>query len=58
MVTPNTTLSGTTMATMSSDRLSAEMAAGVPIEVMNAPMPSPKVRTRMTTIGRTSRIPR
>ena len=49
--TPNTTLSGTTIATMSSDRLSAEIAAGVLIDSRNAPTPSPNVRTRMSTIG-------
>ena len=44
MTTPKTTLSGTTIATMSSDRLSAEMAAGVRIDSMNVPSPGSKVR--------------
>ena len=52
VTTPNTTLSGTTMATISSERLSAEMAAGVRIESQNAPRPGWKVRHKMVMIGK------
>jgi hypothetical protein len=51
VTTPKTTLSGTTMAMMSSDRLSAEMAAGVLIEAMKVDRPGSKARHRMTPIG-------
>ena len=37
--TPNTTLSGTTIATTSSDSCSADSAAGVVIDSKNAPTP-------------------
>ena len=55
---PKTTLTGTTMATMSSDRLKAEIAAGVVIEATNAPIPSPNDRHRITATGRTTSTPR
>ena len=51
VATPKTTLTGTTIATMSSDRLSAEMAAGVRIDARNVRQAGPKVRHRMTPIG-------
>ena len=44
VTTPKTTLSGTTIATMVSDRLSAAMAAGVRIDAMKVSSPGSKVR--------------
>ena len=44
VTTPKTTLSGTTIATMVSERLSAAIAAGVRIEATNSPMPGSNVR--------------
>ena len=41
---PNTTFSGTTMATMVSDMLTAEMAAGVVTDSQKATRPSSNVR--------------
>ena len=58
VATPKTTLTGTMMATMSSDRLSADWAAGVEIEAMNSERPGEKVRQRMTPIGTPSRTKR
>ena len=51
MTTPKTTFSGTTMATISTVRFSAEMAAGVRIASQKAPSPGWKVRHRIVTIG-------
>ena len=49
--TPNSTLSGTTIATTSSDSCSADTAAGVVIDSKNAPMPGEKVRHRISPTG-------
>ena len=49
--TPNSTLSGTTMATTSSDSCSAEIAAGVVIDSKNAPTPGVNVRQRISPTG-------
>ena len=46
--TPKTTLSGTTIATTSSDSCSAEIAAGVVIDSKNAPTPGANVRHRIS----------
>ncbi|SLJ82397.1 Uncharacterised protein [Mycobacteroides abscessus subsp. abscessus] len=54
VITPNTTFTGTTIATMSSDSWKAEMAAGVVMESTKAPMPFSNVRHRMTISGSTS----
>ena len=55
---PKTTLTGTTMATISTDRLKAEIAAGVVTDATNAPIPSPNARQRITATGRTTSTPR
>lgn len=52
--TPNNTFSGTTIATTNSDRFSAEMAAGVPTDAKNAPIPGLKVRQRINPTGTTT----
>ena len=49
--TPKSTLSGTTIATTSSDSCSAETAAGVVIDSKNAPTPGWKVRHRINADG-------
>ena len=49
--TPKSTLSGTTIATTSSDSCSAEIAAGVVIESKNWPNPGAKVRQRISATG-------
>ena len=53
---PKMTLSGTTIATTSSDNCSAEIAAGVVIDATKAPNPGSKVRHRMSPTGTTTRI--
>ena len=45
---PKITLSGTTIATTSTDSCSAETAAGVEMDATNAPMPGSKVRHRIS----------
>jgi len=50
-------LSGTTIATTSSDNCSAESAAGVVIDPKNAPMPGWNVRHRIRPTGTITRIP-
>ncbi len=57
-MTPKTTLSGTTRATMSSDRLIADIAAGVETDAMKAPTPGAKARHRMRPIGTAMRMTR
>jgi hypothetical protein len=49
--TPKTTLSGTTIATTSSDNCSADTAAGVVIDEKKAPTPGAKVRHRISPTG-------
>ena len=55
VLTPNTTLSGTTIATTISESCRAEMAAGVVIEARNAPKPGAKVRQRISPTGTATR---
>ena len=55
--TPKITLSGTTIATTSSESCSAETAAGVLIEAKNAPIPGSKVRSRISATGTTTSTP-
>ncbi len=55
---PKMTFTGTTIATMRIDSWNAEIAAGVEIESMNAPIPFSKVRHRMMISGSTSRTNR
>src|SRR5690349_3688701 len=55
--TPNSTLSGTTIATTSSDSCSAEMAAGVPTDAKNEPIPGENVRHRMSPTGTITSTP-
>ena len=54
--TPKRTLSGTTIATTSSDSCSADTAAGVVTDSKNAPMPGVKVRHRISATGTMTRI--
>ena len=56
VLTPNTTLSGTTIATTSSESCRAEIAAGVVIEETKVPTPAAKVRHRMSPTGSATRI--
>ena len=49
--TPKSTLSGTTIATTSTDNCSAEIAAGVEIDAKNSPKPGANVRQRMSPTG-------
>ncbi len=58
VTTPKTTLSGTTIATMSSERLRAEIAAGVLMDARKVPRPGSKARQRMTPIGTATRTKR
>ncbi len=58
VTTPNTTFTGTTIATISRLSESAEIAAGVVICSQKAPKPSPKVRTTIRPIGSATRMPR
>ncbi len=58
VATPKTTLIGTVIATMSSDRLRADWAAGVDTDVRKAGMPGAKVRQRMTAMGTPTRTNR
>ena len=51
---PKTTLSGTTIATTSTDKFSAEIAAGVLIQSKNWPTPGANVRHRISPTGTTS----
>ena len=51
---PKTTLSGTTIATTSTDKFNAEIAAGVLIQSKNSPRPGWKVRHRISPTGTTS----
>gem|GEM_PF-4206855 len=51
---PKITLSGTTIATTSTDKFSAEIAAGVLIHATNWPKPGVKVRHRIKLTGTTS----
>src|SRR6478609_4152501 len=53
--TPKITLSGTTIATTTSDSCSAETAAGVVIDPMNSPKPGARVRQRISATGTITR---
>ena len=48
---PKTTLSGTTIATTSSDKFSADTAAGVLTHAKNWPKPGAKVRHKINPTG-------
>src|ERR1700710_2004115 len=52
--TPNTTLSGTTIATTRTDNCNADTAAGLVIDATNSPNPGANVRQRMSPTGSTT----
>jgi hypothetical protein len=58
VTSPNTTLRGTTIATMVRESDSAEIAAGVVIDWTNAVMPASNVRNRIIPSGISTSAPR